>query len=218
MNTGSKTKSEARMNKPQTNLKNMISERLKAISESFAPLCEHAERYVHFGTRTDEDGTIAIGHNPKIAPEYFIFTIFPPAHQDWLVKPRSFKVPAAYLRFLSVVNGCFAYRMSLYGFAPTMQASPPLLSRTRLQCHDLTLANEYWHIEFRLREQLFHFGGRNYSHSENAGYFMEEGGGVRSLLKSGREVQRWDDFASFLRDELVAAEAYDQEQEKRRKP
>jgi len=187
----------------------MISERLKAISENYAPLCEHAECYVHFGTRMDEDGTIAIGHNPKIAPEYFVFTIFPPAPQDRIVARRSYETPAEYLRFLKVMNGCFAYRMSLYGFGSL------LLDRTRLQCHDLTKANEHWCHGFQIRERLFHFGSRSYSISENVGYFMEAGGGVRSLLQSGREVQRWDDFASFLRDELVAAEEYHKKNEER---
>lgn len=182
----------------------MINERLKAIAECYAPLSEHAERYVSLGTRTDADGTIAIGHNPKIAPENFVFTIFPPASQEQIAAPRSYKIPTDYLRFLTVLNGCFAYRMSLFGFGPLF------LDRTRLQCHGLATANEFWRMAHQGPERmLFYFGYRNYSLDENADYFMEAGGGVRSFLQSGRELQRWDNFTSFLRDELVAAEAFD---------
>lgn len=188
-----------------------ISDRLNSIPEGFTPLREHAERYVRFGVTTDEAGAVSIGHNPKVAPEYFVFSIFPPAHTDWLARHRSYQVPSDYIRFLTVTNGCFAYGMSLYGFTPTMQAVPALLSRSRLQCHDLTTANEKWITGFRPSQRLFHFGSRHYSHTENVGYFMEESGSIRSLLKSGSEVQRWSNFRSFLHAELTAAEAYNQQ-------
>ena len=187
------------------------SDRFSTIPESFAPLREHAEKYVRFGITTDEAGTVSVGPNPKVAPRYFIIRIFPPAHPDWLTRRRGYQVPGNYLDFLSIANGCFAYGMSLYGFTPSMQAVPALLSRSRLQCHDLTTANEVWIGGFHLAERLFHFGSRHYSYTENVGYFMEESGSVRSLLKSGSQVQQWSSFTSFLHDELAAAEAYNQE-------
>ena len=100
-----------------------ISERLKTLPDVFSPLREHAARYVSFGATIDESGTIAIGHNPRVAPGYFVFRIYPPAQPDWLARRRSYEVPIEYLRFLAATNGCFAYGMSLYGFTPSMQSA-----------------------------------------------------------------------------------------------
>src|SRR5262249_49444020 len=148
--------------------------------------------------------------NPKVAPLYFVFRIFPPALPDWLVRHRSYEVPIEYLRFLACTNGCFAYGFSLFGFTPSMESHPPLFRKTILQCHDLTTANELWRTEYQRSSGCLHFGSRHYSYTENVGYFMDESGGIVSHLKSGREVQRWKNFTNFLRDELSAAEAFNE--------
>lgn len=178
------------------------SARLSNIPEIFRPLRDHAERYLHFGATLDEAAVISIGPNPKVAPLYFVFRIFPPAVPDWLIRHRTYEVPIEYLRFLACTNGCFAYGLSLFGFTPSMQSDPPLLHRTILQCHDLTTANETWRREYQRSTGCLHFGSRHYSYTEIVGYFMDEFGGIASYLKSGREVQRWENFTSFLQDEL----------------
>jgi hypothetical protein len=125
-----------------------------------------------------------------------------------LVRRRSYEVPIEYRRFLACANGCFAYGMSLYGFAPSMESGSPHLDRTTLQCLDLTRANDTWSKEFLLPQTLFHFGSRDYSHTEDVGYFMEESGSIRAFLKSGRELEGWSDFSRFLQDELTAAQTF----------
>lgn len=185
-----------------------ITERLQSLPDVFHPLREHAERYLSSGAVIHETGVVSIGRDPKVAPEYFLFRLYQPAPTEWLVRRRSYQVPLEYLRFLASANGCFAYGMSLYGFAPSMESGTPHLSRTVLQCLDLTLANDVWRREFRLPQPLFHFGSRHYSHTENVGYFMEESGSIRTFLKSGRELEGWSDFSRFLQDELTAAQSF----------
>src|SRR5262245_7505743 len=183
-------------------------ERLQSVPAAFRPLREHAERYLSSGAVTDEAGVVSIGRDSRVAPEYFLFRLYPPAPSEWLVRRRSYEVPIEYLQFLACANGCFAYGMSLYGFAPSMESGSPHLSRTTLQCLDLTLANDDWRREFRLSQALFHFGSRHYSHTENVGYFMEESGGIHAFLKSGRKLEGWGDFTRFLQDELTAAQTF----------
>lgn len=185
---------------------------LDRIPEIFSPIREHAQRYLRFGVVTEEDGTVCIGRNPKVAPEYFVFRLFKPARSEWLVKRRSYETPIDYLRFLAAMNGCFAYGMSLYGFAPSMESEPALLDRSSLQCHDLTTANETWLAEYNLLKPAFVFGSRHYTYTENVGFFMDEYGPIHSILKSGREIGHWRSFTDFLRDELAAAEKYYQSQ------
>src|SRR6185436_10564469 len=122
---------------------NAISRRLNTLPQVFSPLREHAMRHLHSGTKIDENGAVSIGRNPNVAPEYFVFRIYPPSNPDWLVRRRSYEVPIEYLRFLAATNGCFAYGMSLYGFTPSMEAYG-LLDRSSVQCHDLTTASEVW--------------------------------------------------------------------------
>jgi hypothetical protein len=162
---------------------------------------------LRFGGALDENGPVCIGPNPKVAPKYFLFRIFQPAESDWLVRRRDYEIPIEYLRFLATANGCFAYEMSLFGFTPTMERTG-LLSRTMVQCHDLTTANQIWRIGYPVSETALYFGCRQYSHSANVGYFMEDSGSIRAVLKSGLVVGQWGEFGTFLRDELAAAEIY----------
>lgn len=187
---------------------NAVNEFLKRIPDAFSPLREHAEKYVRFGADIDESSTVCVGRNPKIAPQYFVFQFFSSALPAWLAKRRAYEVPIDYLRFLATMNGCFAYGMSLYGFTPSLEATPGLLDRGVLQCHDLTTANETWIIEYNVPEPAFLFGDRHYSYTENVGYFMDELGPIRSILKSGRQIGHWTNMKDFLRDELAAAEEY----------
>ena len=167
---------------------------------------------MRLGATIDESGAICIGPNPKVAPEYFVFRFYSRVLSESLAKRRSYDIPIDYLRFLAVMNGCFAYGMSLYGFTPQLESSPTLFSRTSLQCHNLSIANELWIREYKVAGPIFHFGSRHYSYTENVGYFMNETSAIRAILKSGREVGCWNDFTDFLYDELAAAEIDNQPQ------
>lgn len=54
--------------------------------------------------------------------------------------------------------------------------------------------------------EMFHFGSRHFSYSQNSGYFLGTDGTIRSFLKRGKLVGEWGDFPAFLTDELRASE------------
>jgi hypothetical protein len=188
--------------------------RLDDFSGEFTPLADAALRYLRYCSAMDIDGTALIGHMPWKAPLAYAFRLFPPAKKSWFsryAKVRGIQIPAKLRPLLSTVNGCFAFGLSLFGMPLSMIKEPPLLDRSNLQPHDLSLANENqgWKYGFRGAEDGFHFGGRHYSYTENAGFFLFGGSQIVSLLKDGSVVGKWREFSSFLRDELAAAEAFE---------
>jgi len=90
------------------------------------------------------------------------------------------------------------YDISLFGLIPS-------LTRSFLQCHDLTTANRDWIKEFDIDQGLFHFGGGTYSYDENTGYFYGQAK-IMSIRKNGKPVNEWNNFSDFLNDELTRAE------------
>ncbi len=80
------------------------------------------------------------------------------------------------------------------------------MTRSFLQCHDLTRANIDWIKEFDVDQNYFHFGGGHYSYEENAGYFYGQNR-IISVRKNGKVVNEWTSFSNFLNDELARAES-----------
>lgn len=188
-----------------------IKERLLQFSEAYSALKDHALKHLVYCSAIDVDNELLIGHMPWVAPLAYAITIFPPAKKTWLssFKDKTRKpIPRVYRDFLLTANGCFAYDLSLFGLAPSMQKSPPLLNREKLECHDLRLANEAkgWISEYRVEAQMFHFGSRAFSEDENVGYFLGADDLIRGLRTNGEVVGKWSSFAKFLFDELQVAE------------
>jgi hypothetical protein len=185
-----------------------IEERLSQIPEHFAALRSHALSYAPLGAATDGDNNLLIGHNPRVGPEAYVFTVFAPAQKEWFERysERERKaIPDSYRELLLVTNGCFAYDFSLFGLTPSMQGFPPLLARDKRQCHDLSLANRSWIKEFKIAEDQFYFGGRALSASENLGYFIGPDSLIQARRKSGDVPREWSDLTVFLREELASA-------------
>jgi hypothetical protein len=191
-----------------------IRARLDALPAELAPLADAARGLLDQPCELGGDGTLRLGHRPWVAPENYAMTLYPGLHPDDLVRYAGrfgLDVPAAYGRFLAAVNGAFCFGMGLAGVPASMLGSPPLLDRSRLQCHDLGTAATLWAGEYRkLPVGAFHFGGRHYSSRENVGYFMV-GDRVLSVRKSGKVVAEWRGLTDFLRDELPASAALDAE-------
>lgn len=189
-------------------------QRIDGIPADLAPLADAARDLIDRPGSLSPDGVLALGHRPWVAPKNYAMTLYPGLPAEALARYAErfgLEVPATYAEFLASVNGAFCFGISLAGVPPSMLGSPPLLDRTRLQCHDLGAAATLWASEYRKRPAgAFHFGGRHYSFRENVGYFMA-GGRILSLRKSGEAVGEWGGMADFLRDELRASATLDVE-------
>ena len=139
-----------------------------------------------------------------------MFWIYPGEAEDRLdlfAMRYEVEIPRVYRDFLRAINGAFCFGMSLYG----IPGSLPFLDRSVLQCHSLASAVQHWTSEYRVPRGLLHFGSRDYSRRELAGYFFDQNGSIRAVRKRGKVVGRWDDFTAFLSDELLASEALENE-------
>lgn len=189
-----------------------IRARLDALPGELAPLADAARGLLDQPCETGGDGVLRLGHRPWVATENYAITLYPGLAGDALARYAArfgLTVPPAYARFLAAVNGAFCFGMSLAGAPRSMLGSPPLLDRSRLQCHDLGTAATLWAGEYRkLPAGAFHVGGRHYSSRENVGYFVA-GDRILSTRKSGKVVGEWGGLTDFLRDELPASAALD---------
>ena len=197
-------------------IKNTILERLGNLDEVLEPLARVCERYLRYCSAIDPtDETLLIGHQPWIGPEAYAVRVFPAAKKSWFKKYTAIhglKFPSDYKLILSSVNGIDAFGLSLYGIPPSMVKDRPLLDRSKVHCLDIGRANIHWKKSFPGHEERFHFGGRNYSYTQNSAYFWDRRGEIIAVLKTGEVVGRWSDFRAFLSDELRAAEDYYQSQ------
>jgi len=188
-----------------------IEARLNRIPEEFSALRDQVLGYLSLGSVIDSDNNLLIGHIPRVGVEAYLFTLFAPAQKVWFDKFSENvhkEIPASYQALLLVTNGYFAFDLSLYGLTPSMQKSPPLLDRTKRQCHDISEANRFWIKEFGVSEDQFYFGGRAWSTSENLGYFIGPDAIIRALRKSGEMVGEWSTLPAFLKEELTSAAAF----------
>ncbi|MBN9523769.1 hypothetical protein J0H58_35545 [bacterium] len=190
-----------------------IRARIDALPAELAPLADVARGLLDRPGEVSADGVLRLGHRPWVAPENYAVTLYPGLSTDALTRYAGrfgLDVPAVYGRVLAAVNGAFLFGMGLAGVPGSMLGSPPLLDRTRLQCHDLGGTATLSAGEYRkLPAGAFAFGWRHYSFRENVGYFVV-GDRILCLRKSGRVVGEWGGFADFLRDELPASAALDE--------
>ena len=188
-----------------------IDARLNRIPEEFSALRDHLMEYLPLGSVIDSDNNLLVGHMPRVGAEAYLFTLFAPARKEWFVKFSESvhkEIPHSYQALLLVTNGYFAFDLSLYGLAPSMQKSPRLLDRTKRQCHDVSEANRFWIKEFGVSKDQFYFGGRAWSASENLGYFIGPDAIIRALLRSGEMTGEWSTLSVFLKEELTSAAAF----------
>jgi hypothetical protein len=160
----------------------------------------------------DLDKTIQIAHRPWIGPLNYAIVVFPPARKDWIKNFKDRIIPKDYQDVLLATNGVFLYGFSLFGLTPSKQENPPRQDRSVLQCLDLGVANREWMREYEVNQELFHFGSREYSQSENIGYFMEGSKEIQAVRKTGEIIQGWGSISEFLHDEIREAENLGKEQ------
>jgi hypothetical protein len=183
-----------------------INEYLDSLPVELSHLRDIGTRYLKYCSSIDIDDCVQIAHRPWLGCLNYAITFFPPAKKTWISKFRGTRIPKNYQRLLLATNGVFAFGLSLYGLAPSMQKKVPTLNRSKLQCLDLFLANSTWIREYDIDQKLFHFGGREYSRSENIGYFISPDSRVRAFRKNGELHREWTNLLTFLNDELKIAE------------
>jgi len=194
----------------QVGVMQSIIEKLDSYSDLLAPLREVARHYAASQSVISADGTLSIGHRAWIAPLSYSLELFPGIDVESLrFYSQRFKisVPEIYQEFLREINGAFCFGMSLCGVPLSMLGSPPLLDRSRLQCHDLATAATTWVAGYNVPERFFHFGGRHYSYTENVGYFIDSDNNILCVRTSGEVLSTWTSLTQFLADELKASEA-----------
>jgi hypothetical protein len=192
-------------------IKVKIKEYLDLLPSELGPLKKVAIPYLKYCCSLDSD-SVQLAHRPWLGSLNYAITLFSPAKKAWLKRFGHKKIPATYQEILLATNGLFAFGFSLYGLAPSMQQNPPTQDRSKHQCFDLSLANEYWIREYDIDQHLFHFGGREFSYTENIGFFMTGESKIQAYRKTGEFLQEWESFSTFLENELCKAEQIAKEQ------
>ena len=187
-------------------IKTTIKDYLNSLPVELSPLSELGMRYLKYRSSIDTDRSVHIAHRPWLHYLNYALTFFPPAKKTWMRDFRGKRIPVSYQRVLLATNGVFAFGLSLFGLAPSMQKAQPTLDRSRLRCLDLSLANRDWLKEFDVDQTLFHFGSREYSHSENIGYFISSDSRIHAFRRTGDLLCEWSSLRAFLSSELRVAE------------
>jgi hypothetical protein len=194
---------------------------LEALSAELAPLATVALALLDKPGELSADGVLRLGHRPWVAPENYAITLYPGLPAESLGRyARQFElvVPEMYAAFLAEVNGAFCFGMGLAGVPRSMLGSPPLLDRSRLQCHDLGMTARSAQFEYRkLPAGAFCFGWRHFSHRENVSYFLADGR-IISIRKSGKVVGKWDGISPFLQEELAESAAMGEKLHPKKRP
>ena len=169
--------------------------------DEYIAIKKQAKKYIQNGSDIDKSDRINVLHRPWVAPLNWGLMLYKGADTKWIneaEKTIEKTIPDFYKRFLTNINGCFLYDISLFGLINS-------LTRSFLQCQDLTTANRDWICEFDVDQSFFHFGGETYSFDENTGYFYGQNK-IMSVRKNGKLVNEWNNFSDFLNDELNRAE------------
>ena len=169
--------------------------------DEYFAIKKQAKKYMQNGSNIDKHERINILHRPWVAPLNWGLMLYKGADIKWINQTEESTkktIPDFYKNFLTKINGCFLYDISMFGLIHS-------LTRSFLQCHDLTTANIHWIKEYDVDQSFFHFGGSTYSYDENMGYFYGQDK-IVSIRKNGKLVNEWSNFADFLNDELTRAE------------
>jgi hypothetical protein len=169
--------------------------------DEYIAIKKQAGKYIQNGSDIDKNERTNILHRPWVAPLNWGLMLYKGADIKWINEAEEAiekTIPDFYKRFLTKINGCFLYDISMFGLIHS-------LTRSFLQCHNLETANINWIKEFNVDQSFFHFGGGTYSYDENTGYFYGQNK-IISIRKNGKPVNEWSNFSNFLNDELARAE------------
>ncbi|MDB5276156.1 MAG: hypothetical protein JWR61_1111 [Ferruginibacter sp.] len=180
---------------------NDINQIIDAYPDEYLAIKKQAKKYVQNASNIDDNQGVNILHRPWVARLNWGLMIYKGADTKRIDEAEatiSKTIPNFYKCFLTNINGCFLYDISMFGLIHS-------LTRSFLQCHSLTTANNDWIKGFNVDQSFFHFGGGYYSDKENTGYFYGQGK-IMSIRKNGKLVNEWSSFSDFLNEELLRAE------------
>jgi hypothetical protein len=185
-----------------------IQARLNRLPAELAPIRETGVRYLRYCSAIEiDDGALLIAHQPWVGPEAYLLVVYPGAEKAWFPKYEKrtrLKVPPLMKRFLAAANGCELLGVSIYGMTPSM-VKKGLLARSQRQCLDIGTANHYWKHEYPIDPEFFHFGARDLSDTQLAGYFLDAANRIHAISQSGKVVGVWTSLKEFLHEELAAS-------------
>ena len=169
--------------------------------DEYLAIKKQAKKYIQNGSDIDNNERLNILHRPWVARLNWGLMLYKGSDIEKINQAEGLikkPIPEFYKNFLTKINGCFLYDISLFGLIPSF-------TRTVLQCHDLVNANIEWIKEFNVDQSFFLFGGGHYSYEENTRYFYGQDK-IISIRKNGKFVNQWSNFSDFLNDELTRAE------------
>lgn len=186
-----------------------IRARLNRLPADLAPVKEACVRYLRYCSAMDiDDGASLIAHQPWVGPEAYLLVVYPSAPKSWFPKYEKLarlKFPPLIKRLLTNANGCELFGISIYGMTPSM-VQKGLLDRSKCQCRDIGTANQHWKHEYPVAPDFFHFGARDYSDTELAGYFLAADSRIHAITRGGKAIGTWTSLKEFLHDELAVSE------------
>lgn len=183
-----------------------IIERIETFPKELGPIVIQVKKYLENNSNINES-VMNVLHRPWVAPLNWGLMLYKGANPNWYeeFKKRTEKdIPLFYQDFIQYINGGFIYGMSMYGLTPSVYETGTL-SRTILQCHDLTTANNSWIRNYDVDQDLFHFAGRSFSRKENVGYFYDNNQ-ILCHRKNGELINKWNTLGEMLFDETEIAE------------
>ena len=174
---------------------------IDSCSDEYLAIKRQAKKYLQNGSNIDNNLRINILHRPWVARLNWGLMLYKGADTKWINDAEESigkTIPDFYRNFLTTINGCFLYDISLFGLIYSLE-------RSFLQCHNLKTANINWIKKFEVDQSFFYFGSGIYSYDENTGYFYGQNK-IVSIRKNGNAVNEWSSFSAFLNDELERAE------------
>lgn len=140
-----------------------------------------------------------LGNDKAVAPMYSAMTIWDGRSEDELASHLGrfdFEVPSMYREIYSSFAGLSIYDLDIFG----------TLVYPGLQPLDIVAANQFWRNPYKSGRHLFHFGGRSYTASDNAGYFIRADA-IEVQTEEGAILEKYDCLSDFFHNEVAIVSA-----------
>jgi len=176
-----------------------IESRLNNLPDFAAPVVEVARSLLSLGGIEAGEGYYKLGNDKSVAPLYYLMTIWDGRNEDEL-KSRlarfDFKVPSMYRAIYVNFAGLSIHDLDIFG----------TLVYPGVQPLDVVAANQFWRNPYKSVRELFHFGGRRYTTSENAGYFMRDDV-IEVQTEEGTILEKYNCLSDFFDNEIAIVAA-----------